>query len=128
MIAPITRQIGLTTLEWIIVALIILIGGSPVVSMYLEGEQTRLHMETASIPLIEALDRYRAANKSYPDALEKLVPVYIQELPVCNPQSNKSAIAYNLGKDSGEYYLNCGIGMFAKRQYSSKTKGWTAWD
>ena len=128
MIAPITRQIGLTTLEWIIVALIILIGGSPVVSMYLEGEQTRLHMETASIPLIEALDRYRAANKSYPDALEKLVPVYIQELPVCNPQSNKSGIAYNLGKDSGEYYLNCGIGMFAKRQYSSKTKGWTAWD
>lgn len=128
MIAPLTRQVGLTKLEWTIVALIILIGGSVVVSMQLEAEHKRRHMETASIPLIEALDRYRVANKSYPDALEKLVPTYMQELPVCNPRSNNPGMAYNVDKESGEYYLNCGIGMFAKRQYSSKTKDWKTWD
>lgn len=128
MIAPITRQVGLTTLEWTIVVLIILIGGSVVVSMSLDGEQKRRHVETASVPLIEALDRYRAANKSYPDALDRLVPIYMQQLPVCNPQSNKPGMAYNVDKDSGEYYLNCSVGMFAKRQYSSKTRGWKTWD
>jgi hypothetical protein len=126
--APITRQAGITKLEWTIVALIILIGGSVVVSMYRGSEQKRRHMETASIPLIEALDHYRAANISYPDALGKLVPTYIQELPACNPQSNESGMAYSVDKDSGEYYLNCGVGMFSKRQYSSKAKGWKTWD
>jgi hypothetical protein len=127
-----SRKAGPTKLEPIIVgvlvALILLIGGSVVVPMHLDGEKKRRHMETVSIPLIEALDRYRADNKSYPDDLGKLVPTYMRELPVCNPLSSKPGMAYTVDKDSGEYYLNCGLGMFAKRQYSSQTKGWKTWD
>jgi hypothetical protein len=125
--APLTRQAGISTLEWIIIMLIILIGGSVVVSMNRDGEQKRRHLETASIPLIESLDRYRASTKSYPDTLEKLVPTYLQELPSCNPQSG-TPMAYSFEKDSGEYFLNCAAGMFAKRRYSSKTKKWDTWD
>ncbi len=126
MIAPITRQVGLTRLELIIAALIVLIGGGVVVALAMDSNQKIRYMETTSVPLIEALDRYRAQNKSYPDKLEKLVPAYMQELPGCNSQ--KKRMAYTVDKDSGEYFLNCGLGMFNKRQYSSKTKGWETWD
>jgi hypothetical protein len=122
------RQAGVTKIEWLVIALIVAIGGGVLVNMHLKGEKVRLHMETAAIPLIEALDRYRIANKSYPDKLANLVPTYLPELPACNPQSAKPGMAYNVDKASGEYYLNCGIGMFAKRQYSSKTRKWTTWD
>jgi hypothetical protein len=118
----------MTKMEWILIVLIAVIGGSVLVGMHLQGEETRRHMETAAIPLIQALDRYRALNKSYPDSLEKLVPTYLPELPSCNPRSASSRIAYNLDRDSGEYHLNCGVGMFAKRQYASKARKWSAWD
>jgi Tfp pilus assembly protein PilE len=127
-IAPASLQTGITKIEWILIVLIAAIVVSVLVATHREGEQTRRHMEAAAIPLIEALDRYRAANKSYPDTLQKLVPVYLPELPRCNPRSTSSGIAYNLDKDSGEYYLNCGIGMFGKRQYSSKGRKWNKWD
>lgn len=125
---PTSRQAGITKVEWILIVLIVVIGGSVLVSMHLQSEEKRRHMETVAIPLIEALDRYRVTNKSYPDSLQKLVPTYLPELPGCNPRSANSGMAYNLDKDSGAYYLNCGIGMFAKRQYSSRTKKWNTWD
>ena len=95
------------------------------------GDARQSHAQTSNaraVPLIEALDRYRAAHKSYPDRLQKLVPAYLPELPGCNPRSAGSGIAYTVDRDSGEYYLNCGIGMFAKRQYSSRTRRWSTWD
>ena len=103
MVASITRQGGLSRLEWAIVALTILVGGSVVVSMCSEGWKKERYMETAAIPLIEALDRYHAVNKSYPENLEKLVPTYIRELPGCTPHSEK-AMPYFVDKDSGEYF------------------------
>ena len=122
------RQAGVTKTEWLVIALIVAIGGGVLVDMQLRGAKAQLHMETVAVPLIEALDRYRNANQSYPDALSRLVPTYLPELPACNPQSANPRIAYNVDKVSGEYTLNCGIGMFAKRQYSSKTRNWTTWD
>jgi Tfp pilus assembly protein PilE len=128
-IASIKRQVGFTKLEWIILALIIFlimpITITVVMSKYQKGAQTIRRIETVSIPLIEALDRYHAANRSYPDSLEKLVPTYIQELPTCNTQSS-NPMAYFVEKDSGEYFLNCDAGVFADWQYrySSKAKGW----
>jgi hypothetical protein len=122
------RHAGVTKVEWILIVLVVVIAGYGLVSMQLQSEERRRHMESVAIPLIEALDRYRVATKSYPDNLQKLVPTYLQELPGCNPGSASSGMAYNLDSNSGEYYLNCGIGMFAKRQYSSKTKAWNTWD
>jgi len=122
------RQDGVTKVEWLIIALIVAIGGGVLVDMYLRGETARVHMESAAMPLIESLDRYRMAHQSYPDTLAKLVPMYLPELPACNPQSANPGMAYNVDKVSGEYYLNCGIGLFAKRQYSSRTKKWKTWD
>jgi Tfp pilus assembly protein PilE len=119
---------GITRIEWILIVLIVAIGGAVLVPMHLQGEERRRHMETVAVPLIEALDRYRAAHKSYPDSLQKLVPAYLPELPGCNPRSASSAMAYYVEPNSGEYSLNCGIGMFAKRQYSSRTKGWSTRD
>jgi len=91
---------------------------------YRNEAQRRSRIESVSIPLIEALSRYRAANKSYPDALEKLIPTYIQELPSCNLQSS-NAMAYNV-VNSEEYFLNCDGGAFVVKQYrySPKVKGW----
>lgn len=122
------RQSGVTKTEWLVIALIVAIGGGVLVDWHLKGERARLHMENAAVPLIDALDRYRTANQSYPDTLAKLVPTYLPELPACNPQSANPGMAYNVDKVSGEYVLNCGIGMFAKRQYSSKTRRWSTWD
>jgi hypothetical protein len=122
------RQAGVTKIEWFVIALIVAIGGGVLVDMQLKGEKARVHMETAAVPLIEALERYRNANNAYPDTLARLVPTLLPELPACNPQSANPGMAYNVDKVSGEYYLNCGIGMFAKRQYSSKTRKWTTWD
>ena len=119
---------GITRIEWVLIVLIVAIGGAVLVPMHLQGEEKRRHMETVAVPLIEALDRYRAAHKSHPDRLQKLVPAYLPELPGCNPRSAGSGIAYTVDRDSGEYYLNCGIGMFAKRQYSSRTRRWSTWD
>lgn len=119
---------GITRIEWILIVLIVAIGGAVLVPMHLQGEERRRHMETVAVPLIEALDRYRAAHKSYPDSLQKLVPAYLPELPGCNPRSARSGIAYNVDRDSGEYHLNCGIGMFAKRRYSSQARRWSTWD
>jgi len=126
--SPINRQSGVTKTEWLVIALIVAIGGGVLVDMHLRGEKARRHMESAAIPLIEALDRYRIVNRSYPDKLAMLVPTYLPELPACNPKSANPGMAYNVDKFSGEYYLNCGIGMFTKRQYSSKTRKWTSWD
>jgi hypothetical protein len=121
-------QTGISRIEWILIALIAAIGGAVLVAMFLQSEEKRRHIETAAVPLIEALERYRAANKSYPDRLQSLVPAYLPELPGCNPRSASSRMAYYVERNSADYTLNCGIGMFAKRQYSSKTGRWTTWD
>jgi hypothetical protein len=126
------RQSGATRTEWLVIALmlalIVAIGGGVLVDMHLKGEKARVHMESAAVPLIEALDRYRAANKSYPDKLANLVPTYLPDVPACNPQAANPGMAYYVDKVSGEYTLNCGIGMFTKRQYSSRTRKWTSWN
>ena len=119
---------GITRIEWILIVLIVAIGGALLATMHFQSEERRRHMETVAVPLIEALDRYRAAHNSYPDALQKLVPAYLPELPGCNPRSAGSKMAYYVDPRSGEYSLNCGIGMFAKRQYSSQTRRWSTWD
>ena len=121
-----TKQAGIGTLEWIIVALIILIIGGTVVYSERESARKARYMESVSGELIDALDRHRAANKSYPDTLEKLVPTYMQELPGCLPQAYKP-IYYYVDKTSGEYFLICGVGLLAKRRYSSQTKAWDMW-
>lgn len=122
------NQTGISRIEWILIVLIVAIGGAVLVPMHLQGEERRRHMETAAVPLIEAMERYRAANRSYPDHLQKLVPAYLPELPGCNPRSASSGMAYYVEPNSGEYTLSCGIGMFTKRQYSAKTKRWSTWD
>ena len=96
MIAPITRQGGLTRLEWIIAVLVLVIGGGVMVALAMDSKEKIHYMETTSISLIMALDRYRAENALYPDKLEKLVPAYIQELPGCS--SKKTRMAYTVDK------------------------------
>jgi len=115
--------------SWIIVVLIIVIIGYVVGTMLSESEDKRRHMETVAVPLIEALDRYREANKSYPESLDELVPMYLPDIPSCNPKSSTQGLGYFIDKDSGEYDLTCYIGMmFLKRQYSSKTREWETLD
>jgi hypothetical protein len=121
-------QTGIGRIEWILIVLIVAIGGAVLATMHFQSEERRRHMETVAVPLIEALERYRAANKSYPDRLQSLVPAYLPELPGCNPRSASPGMAYYVEPKSGEYSLNCGIGMFAKRQYSSGTRGWSTWN
>ena len=114
-----SKQIGMSKIEWIMIVLIIAIIGSVVVSMEKEGERTRQHMETVTVPLIEALDRYREANESYPESLDELVPMYLPNAPSCSPKSADPSFGfgYSVDKDSGEYDLFCGIGMFRVRYY-----------
>ena len=115
--------------NWILVVIIIVSIGSVLVPMSLVSEDKRRHMETVAVPLIEALDRYREANKSYPESLDELVPMYLPDIPSCNPKSSTQGLGYFIDKDSGEYDLTCGIGMmFLKRQYSSKTREWETLD
>ena len=64
MIPSRSRQAGLTTLEWVCLALTLAVGGGLVVYMHLESEQKVRYMETVSAPLMQALAAYRTVNKS----------------------------------------------------------------
>jgi len=105
MIKIVSKQDEFTKIEWIVIILIFACIGSVLVPMHFQSEEKRRHMETVTVPLIEALDRYHETNMSYPDSLQKLIPMYMSELPSCKSQSPKSGMGYHIDKNSGEYYL-----------------------
>lgn len=115
--------IGWTLLSLVVIAIIFWIG-----SIFVASRSNIRYMESAAVPLIEALEKYKRTNGSYPDTLQQLQPAFISALPVCRPGSS-SIISYNLDKDQDMYNLNCYTGMYAeKRRYNSQTGRWSSWD
>lgn len=85
-------------------------------------------MKNAAAPVIAALDKYRSVKGGYPDSLDKLVPEYISEVPVCKPGTQQPRMRYWLAKDSGEYMLMCPRFVYSRQSYSSETKRWGIYD
>ena len=122
------HQRGVTKIEWILLGLLIAIVATGLTMVVLRADNAQNAMKAAAIPVMEALDRYRAANGSYPDSLERMVPTYLPELPNCSPSPPRPRMAYVVSKDSGAYELHCYVSLFLKQRYSSKTRSWEVYD
>jgi hypothetical protein len=91
-----------------------------------EGEVAKRGYATAQ-PVIEALEKYRQDNKTYPDSWVKLVPAYIKELP-----KDGSELHYSYGFNEAKNlyileftYDGSGILGIAECNYYSNTKVWS---
>jgi hypothetical protein len=91
-----------------------------------EGELAKRGYATAQ-PVIEALEKYRQDNKTYPDSWIKLVPAYIKELP---KDGNELRYSYGFNEAKNIYILEftydgSGVTGIAECNYYSNTKSWT---
>ena len=128
-------QCGLTRIEWIIFAVIVVGLATVMITTSLNSGIVRQAMEAAVPPVIKALDAYRAKNGAYPKSLEQLVPSYLPEVPSCNPRASAPSMGYLVDAKPGtgeaqlgEYELSCFLFMFTRLGYSSKTMQWYTWD
>jgi type II secretory pathway pseudopilin PulG len=100
---------------------ILLAVGYVALDFYSDGEKNKTITESRGIQLAQALSRYRLENASYPDALDKLVPKYLQLMPKC---PSGDAFAYQFA--SGEYTLTCQNVGFKTKPYTfdSRSRLW----
>lgn len=106
-----------------LIAAVVIFG---IIGSIFEGPKSNL-VEMSLTPVIDALEKYKAANGRYPDKLDALVPTYLSPMPNC-PDSSKPGAAYFLDAASGEYVLGCYTTLFMKRLYSSRSKKWETSD
>jgi hypothetical protein len=81
-------------------------------------------MKVAAIPVIEAIERYRYVNGTYPDSLSSLVPQTIPALPRCRRHNPESIMVYLREKETGQFELICPSFPFMRERYSGRTKKW----
>jgi hypothetical protein len=94
-----------------------------------EGELAKRGYATAQ-PVIEALEKYRQDNKTYPDSWIKLVPKYIKELP---KDGNDLRFSYGFNEAKSVYILEftydgSGVMGITECSYYSDKKSWTCSD
>ena len=97
-----------------------------IIGVVTEGPKSSL-VDTTFAPVIDALDKYKATNRRYPDKLDALLPAYLSALPSC-PDSTKPGAAYFVDPKSGEYKLGCYTMLFTTRLYDSGAKRWETSD
>lgn len=91
-----------------------------------EGEVAKQGYAAAQ-PVIEALEKYRQENQTYPDSWIKLVPKYIKELP---KDGNDLRYSYSFNQSKNIYtlefnYDGSGVVGIAECTYYSNTKAWS---
>ena len=109
---------------------IIVFAGMMVLAIMGQSEDRRSGDEAraAAPPVIAALDRFKAAKKGYPTALDQLVPDYLPAVPGCKAGESQPRIAYWLEPASGRYELACPASMLKRHRYSSETGEWDVSD
>jgi hypothetical protein len=80
------------------------------------GEETK----RLAPPVIQALERYKAARKELPQFLEELVPDYLPALPRCEAGWTGPRMAYRR-LAGGHYELACPAFLFTRYRYSSES-------
>lgn len=107
----------------VVLAVIAVLLGTGYVALdfYSAGEKDATAVETRGLRIIQGLTRHKLDVGAYPDALNKLVPKYLESLPAC---PNGAAFAYQLS--GGEYSLSCDSVIYRTRPYGydSKSKTW----
>lgn len=107
------------------IAALIVVGIGINVIAAIRGNNIADEMERASVPLIDALEKYRAQKGTPPASLQDLVPTYIATLPTCDSSGKRAIVYYTEG---GHYTLTCYTYMFNKHSYDSANKSWRDWD
>jgi hypothetical protein len=118
----------ISIITWILIAFIIAVIVIWLGSQIVTSRSNISYMESAAVPLIDALEKYKKVNGSYPDTLQPLQPDYISSLPLCSKNSARS-ISYFLNRELNAYYLNCYTGFYTqKHRYDSQSRKWESWD
>jgi hypothetical protein len=115
-------------ITWILIAFIITVIVTCIGYFIAVSSSNIRYMESAAIPLIDALEKYKNVNGSYPDTLQPLQPNYLSSLPLCRKDS-ASTISYYFDREQNVYYLNCYTGFHTqKHRYNSQSREWHSWD
>jgi hypothetical protein len=122
------RQLGLSKIEWIVLLLMVLIGGGVVMSISKDTSAKSRIVEEQAAPLIVALRQYRTDNNAFPKDLSLLVPRYVRELPGCS-QDSEVPMRYMFDENTKAFWLICPVGsMFHKRGFNLSTGKWHTFD
>ena len=122
------HQFGLSMIEWILLLLIVLIGGGAMVFMSKDMSTKSRIVEEQAAPLIVALRQYRSDNNALPKDLSLLMPKYLREIPGCS-KGNKVPMPYAADENTKAFWLICPVGgMFHRRGFNLSTGKWHTFD
>ena len=125
--SSVSGQLGISKLEWLIVLVIVLIGGWVVASMLGKEDAKSRIVEEQAAPLIAALERYKSEQGGYPRELSSLTPRYVSELPKCSVSDN-GPMPYFVDDATKTFQIICPVGMFSKRRFISASGKWSTFD
>ena len=105
----------------LVVIAVILGIGYVALDFYSDGEKNKAIAESRGMQVVQALSRHKLETNTYPDALDKLVPKFVDALPKC-PGSDAFAFKLN----GNDYTLSCQNIVFKTQPYTydSRTRGW----
>jgi hypothetical protein len=119
---PLRSAAGSARVVLMIVVVVLLIGVNAVLDFYGAGQQLASIAEGRGGALVDALARFKRETGNLPDALDKLVPKYLQVVPKC---PNGQPFAYQ--QAGAEFGLVCQDIVFKSKpyRYDSKSRAWS---
>ncbi len=105
----------------LVVIAVLLAIGYVALDFYSAGERNATTVESRGLRIIQGLTGYKLEAGSYPDALAKLQPKFLESVPVC---PNGAAFGYQLA--GAEFTLRCESVIFRTKPYGydSRSKLW----
>ena len=115
------RQAGAGQVMPLAVIAVVLVAGYVALDRYTSGQKDMLIVESRGMRMITALGYYKRESGSYPDALNKLVPIFASAVSRCPDGQPMSYMP-----SANEYVLSCQSVVFKQKPYSydSRSKAW----
>ena len=115
------RQAGLSQIVLLVVIAVGLAAAYVAIDLYTGGEKDMLTVETRGVRTISALSAYKRESGTYPETLDKLVPLYVLAVSKCPDGAPMGYVV-----SGGEYVISCQNVVFKSMPYSydSRSKRW----